>query len=243
MPVKKCFTAIALLAIAFNSFSQVRIKDISLQDALKQARSSDKIVMAVIESADCSQCNAVADQGLSNAVLGRTANDNCITLKINSHSADYTLLDSLYNISNSFGLLFLDNEGNFLHRYNGSSSFYVTYMLELDKALKRKEHPDTDFQQLQKDYTNGVRDFTTLYRLVAKKDSFLLEHDQLTEEMLNLAPKDSARSLTFLQFLAIQAPLIGSRADQYLRRDQQSFNDAWYLMPLQCQIEKQGHPG
>jgi len=54
--------------------------------------------------------------------------------------------------------------------------------------------------------------------------------------MVTVAPNDSAASLTFLQFIAVQAPVIDSKAFQYLRKDNSNFNDAWFLMNLQKRI-------
>jgi hypothetical protein len=109
-------------------------------------------------------------------------------------------------------------------------------MEQLDKALNIKEHPDLEFVQLQNDYAGGKREFALLYKLVAKKNAQDIEHDQLTEEMLNLAPQDSASSLTFIQFLADQAPFVDSKIDKYMRKDGRNFNDAWYLMSSQKRV-------
>jgi len=233
MKQKKISTLLASLLFLGAANSQVQFKDLSLQEALQQAKAADKIVLLMIESPTCIQCNEVTLQGFSNPILARSINSSCITLKINQDSKNFGTLDSLYNIGSSFGLLFLNADGDFLHRYSASSTYYITYMEQLNKALDRKDHPDTEFKQLQNEYNSGKREFGLLYKLVAKKNEWVLEHDQLTEEMVNLAPRDSATSLSFLEFLAEQAPIIDSKASQYMRKDTRNFNDAWYLMSLQ----------
>ena len=236
MSQKKCILITVSLFLSASLFAQVLIKDISFQEALQQAKAADKIVLLLIESAECNQCNEVAMQGFSNQILGRSVNTSCITVKVSPGSKNFGTVDSLFTIGSSFGLLFINAEGDLLHRYSASSSYYITYMEQLDKALNRKEHPDAEFKQLQNEYTNGKRDFELLYKLVAKKNEWDFEHDQLTEEMVTVAPNDSSASLTFLQFIAVQAPVIDSKAFQYMRKDNRNFNDAWFLMNLQKRI-------
>ncbi|MEO7529871.1 MAG: DUF255 domain-containing protein [Sediminibacterium sp.] len=230
--MKELFTVLSLFVVIVAQ-SQVVTSNVSLQEAFRLAKSSDKIVLLMIESSECNQCNEVAKQGFTNVDLARMINNSCITLKIYQGSENYTLADSLYSIGSSMGLLFLDADGNILTRYRATTSQSSMYVDLLNKALAKKEKPDNLLRELQSDYNSGKKDFDLLYKLVRKKNELELEHDQLTEEMLDMVPKDSANSLTFLQFLSEQSPVINSKADVYLRKDQRNFNDAWYLMSLQ----------
>ncbi|MES2004579.1 MAG: hypothetical protein V4450_08660 [Bacteroidota bacterium] len=221
-----------LMILPFFLQAQVQFSKLSFQSALDRARTENKMVLLVLESVECVQCNEVAVQGLANASIGQSFNNSCISLQVNASYPDFALLDSLYTIANSFGLLFIDADKNLLHRYASSTTFVKMYQDQLNIALNKKEHPDLAFKQFQEDYNNGKRDFDLLYQLVAKKNAAAQEHDLLTEEMLNLAPKDSALSLSFLQFLAEQAPVYDSKVYVFMHSNNQNFNDAWYLMPL-----------
>ncbi|MDB5209206.1 MAG: hypothetical protein JWQ30_33, partial [Sediminibacterium sp.] len=193
----------------------------------------DKIVMIVIESADCKQCNEMTTQSFTNPVLSRSVNSNCIAMKINRSSKEYAMIDSIYSTNNSMAILFLEYDGTLLQKFTASSTSYMAYVDQLNKALTKKEHPDTEFKELVKDYNSGKREFELLYKLVKKKAEAGLEHDLLTEEMLSLAPQDSATSLTFIQFLAEQAPVFDSKVYQYMYKNSQNFRDAWFMMSQQ----------
>ena len=68
---KKILIAVLFATVFFcTGNAQVQIKDISFQQALQEAKAADKMVLLIIESPECSECNAVAKQGLSNATLG-----------------------------------------------------------------------------------------------------------------------------------------------------------------------------
>lgn len=228
----------ALVAILFiaPASAQLQFSTLRFSKALEKAKKEDKIVFLSIQSPTCAECNEVSKAGFSNALLARAYSSSCISLSVAQKDPDFALLDSLYSIDNTMGLLFVDADGNYLHRYNGTSSFYLTYMDQLDKALKKKDTPDTAYIRLQAAYRDGGRSFSLLYQLVAKKNEAGILHDALTEEMLNLAPADSANSLTFLQFVNEQIPLIGSPVENYLHKNTRTFNDAWYLMPQQKRV-------
>ena len=238
---KKIFIT-GVFCLLFSSLlkAQVQFKDISFNDAVKEAKAANKIVLLVLESADCAQCNSVAIQGFSNPVFGRAVANSCITLKISATSEERKNIDSRYHLTSSFGMLFVDGDGNYLHKYGGSTTFYVTLMEQLNKALDKKDHPDTDFAKLQKEYDEGKRDFILLYTLVAKKNELDMEHENITEEMIEATPADSATSISYLQFVAAQAPLIGSKAEQYMHKDNRNFNDAWFLMSVQKRVSING---
>jgi hypothetical protein len=117
------------------------------------------------------------------------------------------------------------------------------YKTHFEKALYSKDHPDTAYSSMMKEYKEGTRSFDLLYALVARQNEKDIIHDDLTEEMLNLAPADSARSTHFLAFIAEQAPLIRSKAEIYMHKNGQLFNEAWYQMPLQKRVQINGKIG
>jgi hypothetical protein len=236
MKEKIFISLVSYLLLLGTTQAQVQFNSITLKEALEKAKSRDKIVLVYLEPADCNECNDVAMQGFSNPAFARSVNDNCVPIKIKAGSKEFNLFDSLYSHGSSYGTLYINSDGELLHKFAGTTSFNITNMEQLDKALNRKEHPDTEYIQLRNDYNAGKRDFVSLYKLVAKKNELDQEHDLLTEEMLNLAPKDSATSLSFIEFIAQQAPMIDSKAFQYMRKDGRNYNDAWYLMPQQKRV-------
>jgi hypothetical protein len=234
---QKWFTTLGFcLLVAITAQSQVLFNDMPLQQALNQAKKTDKIVMIVMESDNCKQCNEMTTQSFTSPVLARAVNSNCIALKIKQDSKEFAMIDSAYSTYKSIAVLFLDPDGILLQRYTASSSSYIPYLDQLNKALIKKEHPDTEYKELVQAYNDGKRDFDLLYKLVGKKTEMALEHDQLLEEMVGLAPGDSATSLTFIQFLAEQGPTYDSKVYMYMHKDNRNFNDAWYLMSQQRRV-------
>ncbi len=233
--MKKIFFPVALLLVLCftKTYSQVQFGNLSLKEALQKAKASDKMVMLQIESDECTECNTVAMQGFANPVLGNAVNASCVSIKVKAGTKEFQEIDSVYHIATTLGIVFLNSDGSFLLKYPASTSRYATYMEQLTKALDKKQHPDTEYAQMLIDYQNGKRDFDLLYKLVAKKNELQLDHDQLTDEMISAAPKDSAGSPYFLAFVTRQSPVINSKADTYIHANQRIFIDGWYLMPAQ----------
>jgi hypothetical protein len=234
--MKKTGCFIFLLYCTLQVSAQVSFSNISLSAALREAKSTDKILALVVESPDCNQCNQVALQGLSNPLLDKSTTANCIWLLIHPRTKDRQILDSLLPSIGSFGLMFLDSDAQLLHRYNGSTTQAAVYRNHIEKALDSKRHPDTIYTVLLGNYREGIRTFELLYALVAKQNEKDILHDPLTEEMLNLVPSDSANSVSFIRFLAEQAPVVRSKTDLYMHKNNALFNEAWYQLPLQKRV-------
>jgi hypothetical protein len=233
MSTKTPVLLIAFLCLFITAGAQVKFRNISVPEALRLAKEEDKIVFVYLASEECTQCNEVATQGFEDAAYGRAVNTNTVPIWVKPGSRSFTDLDSMFHMGPGFGQLFIHNNASLLYRYAGSSSAMFMNMQHLEKALEKKENPDLEFMELQKEYNAGKREFDQLYKLAAKKTAFDMEHDQITDEMVELAPKDSAASVTFIKFVSEQAPLVNSKASRYIRKDYRIFNEAWYLMPLQ----------
>lgn len=234
--LKKICCFLVLLSTLLTASAQVQVQQLSVAEALRKAAAESKIAVFILPNNSCGQCLEMILKAFESPGLGRSYNASAVTVTANPGSDVRKTLDSAYHTGESIGLLFVNADGSVLNRFSSATTLTVTYADELDKALKKKDNPDLGYTQALKDYKEGKRDFNLLYTLVAKKNNAQLEHDDLTEEMIIFAPRDSAKSISFIQFIAEQAPVIGSKTDQYLRANSQLFNDAWFTMPLQKRV-------
>lgn len=233
MSAKNPILLLAFLCLCMTAGAQVKFRNISLPEALTRAKEEDKIVFIYLASEECAQCNEVATQGFQDPSYSRAVNSNTIPIWANPGSKQFTELDSMFHMGPGFGQVFIHSNGSLLYRYGGSASAMFINMQHLEKALEKKENPDLEFMELQKDYNAGKREFDQLYKLAVKKSAFGIEHDKITDELVETAPKDSADSVSFIKFVAEQAPLVESKASRFMRKNARLFNEAWYMMPLQ----------
>lgn len=211
----------------------------SIEDAFKQAKKENKIVMIYVEAANCNECNEVAAKGISSNLAKSNISNNAIYLRVKKLPAEFNNSSSLYILyPDYFGTIFFDADKNILDVMNGSSSSYIPYLAHIDKALKERQSSESTFLELKKNYYNNIGSFEAIKKLIDKIKKLNLEiQQQLLDELTQKAPEDSASSLTFLQYLMQSAPIYSSITETYLQKNRDNYNMAWYRMTMQERIQ------
>src|SRR5262245_11691840 len=89
----------------------------SLQQAFIQSTQEDKLIFVMIESAECQQCNDVADKGLNEANLQLELKNHFVALRISPFHPDLNYIKEKYNYtSDGNNVLFLDKWGTLVPR-------------------------------------------------------------------------------------------------------------------------------
>lgn len=217
-------------------FGQVKFKSISFDDALKQSQKKGRIIFLQYESANCKQCNEVADKAFANEELAEFLNQTFICIKISPDHPDRGRIASLYNKKeDSFGSMFISSDGNLVHNYSGSTTFITRYKEEIDQALT-KVGEGIKANQLEKEYRSGNKSPGLMELLMQLKRSLNLETDSLLEDYVLLQPADSFRSVRTLAFIAQMAPVMESKASMFLRADYNLFDKVWQSLELSERI-------
>lgn len=226
-----------LISVLFAIFSYLSVSAQSLDEAYAKAKKENKIVMVLVSSEKCIQCNDVAERGLSTEVAQRAINASCILVKEPKLPDEFSSPYVVYSFpENFFGAIYLDADKNILRVYNGSASFYKTYLDNLETALKEKNSQDK-LNTLVNDYYLKKDQFAITEALIKKITSLGLESKEiLLDDLTRNAPVDSASSLSFIQFLFKSAPLVGSAAQGYIEKNRDNLNMAWYRMTLQERV-------
>jgi hypothetical protein len=224
---------LGLFAISISS-AQVNFSSVSLDDALQRAQSEGKLIFLQFEAAACNQCNDVANKGLQDKDVADKINQTFFCLKISLQHPDRSKIASTYSIDadRGFGTLFLDNNGTAVHKYLRTTSFSKEYLNQVDIALS-KAGENLAINELEKEYKKGNRSFGFLEVLLQKRKALNMPTDSLLDEYVAALPTDSLNSTNTLVFISQMSPMIGTKADQVLRKNQALFNRAWYAMPSQ----------
>ena len=78
--MKLLFFFCSLLIYSFLS-AQVNFSSLSFSEALQKAKAESKLILLQFESADCKQCNDVANKGFESKEVGDKMNDAFFCLK------------------------------------------------------------------------------------------------------------------------------------------------------------------
>lgn len=219
-----------------HSNAQVNFNNISFDAALSASKQTGKIIFLQFESANCNQCNEVADKAFSDIKLGELVNATLIPIKITTEHPDRSKIAAAYNKNErNFGTIFLTGDGTLIHDYSKTSSLAKHYEEEIDKALY-KAGEGIRISSFQLQYKNGNRNLAFLEDFMLVRKTLKLDTDSLLNEYVSLLPEDSLKSVRTLLFIAEMAPVINTKADSALRKYYYNFIQAWNTLPIQKRI-------
>lgn len=233
----KSFLSFLMLLFCTSVWAQAPFQNISFTEALQKSAAEGKLILIQFEAKNCTQCNEVADKGLSDKNLSEQLSQTFISLKVNANHRDRSLIASRYNISSEsgFGTLFINQAGTLLHKFSRTTTRPEAYADQMDIALS-KAGESLKINELEKEYQSGNKSPGLIEELLLKKRTLGLPTDTLLDEYVALLPADSFQSVRTLQFIAQMAPILDSKADIFMRKDPAAFNRAWYGMSLPLRV-------
>ena len=211
-------------------FSQTMFQQISFEDALKLSGKTGKLIFLQFESATCNHCNEVANKAFEDKELTKKIEESFICIKIDpAANADRETIGKMYNVKESFGSLFIDQNKTLIHSFLKSTTRAADYKEQIDLAIY-KSGEEIRINELEKEYRNGNKSAEMLGLLLTKRKSLNLETDSLLNDYVAILSADSLKSLSKLAFIAQMAPVIGSTADVQLRKNYLLFDKAWFTI-------------
>ncbi len=140
--MKKTFAvliAFVLFASSSASFAEVHFKDLTFAEALKQARKEKKIIMVDYYTTWCGWCKRLDRDTYSSTELGKYADDNIISLKLNAEAGEGIGLAHQSGITGYPTIIFYNADGKEIHRvvgYKPAPGFIQEMMKAVDKNSK-----------------------------------------------------------------------------------------------------------
>jgi len=225
-------TRLLLLTLLLPAFTHAQFlsPETSLQQAFIQATQEDKLIFLMVESDQCQQCNDVADKALQKEALKDELKRNFIAIRIPAFHPDRNYLKDKYNYVGGNVVLYLDKWGTLVHRLNMSTSYADKYIQESKLAYLKEIEADY-MRSLEQDALAGKMEPGRLYDLMESRKSLSLPTDEFLDQYVKQLPADSLTSITTLQRIARMSPLLGSNANDVLRKDQELFTQVWYTLP------------
>jgi thiol:disulfide interchange protein len=140
--MKKIFALVvtaAIFASASVSFAEVHFKDLAFADAMKQAKKEKKIIMVDYYTTWCGWCKRLDRDTYSSDELGKYADDNIVSLKLNAEAGEGIGLARQSNITGYPTIIFYNADGKEIHRvvgYKPAPGFIQEMMKAVDKNTK-----------------------------------------------------------------------------------------------------------
>ena len=138
--MKKILCLALVLAITASStltYAEVHFKDLAYAEAKKLAKAEKKIIMIDYYTDWCGWCKRLDRDTYSSEELGKYADDNIISLKLNAENGEGSDLAKKSGIQGYPTIIFYTAEGKEIHRvvgYKKAPDFMQEMMKAVDKA-------------------------------------------------------------------------------------------------------------
>lgn len=225
---------IAVLA-GLSGSAQKPFRDLGFTNALAQAKSEGKLLFLQYEADNCAECNRVADKGFSDPALAARMEAAFVCIRISPRHPDRQRIAEKYSLAGQWGSLFIDATGRLVSSYFKTTTSAADFNKVIDIALFEAGEA-SQLSTYEKEYAAGNRSPGLLEAYILKKRDLGQPTTELLDEYAAGLPPDSLKSDRVLQFIALQAPVLGSRADEAFRSDQLRFDHAWYVLPARQRV-------
>src|ERR1700730_2304447 len=120
--MKKIFALVIMLVLFASSsvmLAEVHFKDMAFADALKQAKKEKKIIMVDYFTTWCGWCKRLDRDTYSSDEIGKYADDNIISLKLDAEKGEGMSLAKKANITGFPTIIFYNGDGKEIYRVVG----------------------------------------------------------------------------------------------------------------------------
>lgn len=111
---------IPLLFISFNGIAQIQFQSVSWDDAMEIARKEDKLVFVNTYTDWCEPCKVIEDYAYTDLEVGNFYNKNFINVRLDMEEYPGLEIGEKYEIGVYPTMLFINKEGQLIHRGCGS---------------------------------------------------------------------------------------------------------------------------
>ena len=132
-------TASLLFASSSITLAEVHFKDMAFADAMKQAKKEKKIIMVDYYTTWCGWCKKLDRDTYSSDEIGKYADDNIISLKLDAEKGEGSDLAKKSGISGFPTIIFYNGDGKEIYRvvgYKPAPSFIQEMMKAVDSNTK-----------------------------------------------------------------------------------------------------------
>lgn len=179
----------------------------TMKTALSSAAANNKMIFMMVDAAECTTCNFVADKALQDDALKQYLGSRFVVFRIGINHPERVHLQQTYHAAGGNIVLFLDKQGTLIHRFNRSSTHITDYIRECEIAYKQKEN-GVAIRQLEQAAATGKLNPTDLYKLLQVRSELNYSIDSLLDQYVMQLPTDSLEKLSVLQRIAQMSPIL-----------------------------------
>lgn len=222
--MRKLYIIASLLAIPiFIKAQGINFESGGFTQALTKAKTEKKVLFIEAWATWCGPCKQMAATTFKDAKVGTFFDENLLAIKVDIERGEGPGIKLKYGITGLPGYVFLDSEGNVIHRDQGSMGSEA-FLKVVQQALKNASDPrnlSLMVSQYEKEKNNEIFLKTYLDKLKSSKS---IGYSHVLEQYLSIQHTIAPSSKEMVYLLADHANQIvyNGKADQIIQKNMNS---------------------
>ncbi|ALI99577.1 hypothetical protein DC20_12080 [Rufibacter tibetensis] len=208
----------------------------TVEQVLAKARQEDKPVFIALTWPTSTSAKAPNYRNIISALedpaVAKLFNAEFLNVKVERNSAEGSKLTRQYSVKEYPTYLYLNPDGNLIHRSKSHSSSPKKYLDEV-KAFKEKAASNFNLSYFQKEFDQGRRnaDFLLQYLNLQKQMGLPADLD-LLETYVSQLPVNAFDNFSTVQFILEQGPIVDSKAFVFSRSNKTILDSIYKTLPF-----------
>ncbi|WP_349318768.1 thioredoxin family protein [Chitinophaga sp. MM2321] len=219
-----CLLLSVVNALSAQETAGIRFSDMNYEAALKAAKESGKLVFIDVYTTWCPPCKRMEKEIFPLAEVGNTYNKSFINCRINAEDKEGSVVARKYNVGGYPTYLFLNEEGEVLHRGLGYNPDPAVF-LRLAKVAADNAKRNWTVESMQKKYAQKKNDPDFLITYIRKLEELHMDKDVQAplDQYLSLIRDDAAFTSFNINFLLQHIKSIPSNTVDFIIAHQDDF--------------------
>lgn len=231
----KQIITLCLCAFTFTVSAQnrsIKFEQLTFAEAKAKAKKENKLIFVDAYTTWCGPCKWMAKNMFTKDPIADFYNANFINTKFDMEKGEGIDLAKLYDVRCYPNLLFIDGNGNLVHRSAGAAEQVEDY-ITLGETAK---NPEKRFGKLQQDYTSNKNNVTFLADYIRALSTTCLPYEEYVQSYFSMQTDENLSSRDNWEMLFNFTEDIDSREFKYLLSNMELFVDKYSMDSVKMKI-------
>ena len=218
----KLIVTFGIFLISLSAYAQnrsIKFEKLSFTEALAKAKKENKLIFLDAYTTWCGPCKWMSKNMFTKDEIADYYNAEFVNTKFDMEKGEGLDIAKKYEVRCYPNLLFIDGDGNLVHRTAGASREVKDY-IDMGKTAK---DPEKRFSKLQNDYASKKNDPVFMAHYIEKLASTCLPMDEHVSTFLSMQDEKDYTSALNWKMIFYYSNNYGSKEFKYLLNNQDKF--------------------
>jgi thioredoxin-related protein len=217
------FGLLSMLSIAnFAQNRSIKFEHSSFKEIKEKALKENKLIFIDAFTTWCGPCKQMSKNIFTNDTVADYYNKNFVNAKIDMEKGEGIELAKQYDVRCYPNLLFVDGNGNLVHRIAGSMS--VKEFIALGEETK---NPESCFSYYEKNYEKNKSNPSFLRKYIQARENTCLDVDNLVHDYFSLQKQSDLLNKENWEMIQLHTNSMTTNEYDYLIANKQKFDELY----------------